>query len=366
MRILDRYILKSVFGIFLGCLLTFAFLYVIIDVFSHLDEILKQKVTIIVLLKYYASFMPIIFAQVTPICCLLSTLYAFGKLNRDNEVIAMRSSGLSVMQIARTIIVFSLLVSAVSFWIGDKIIPSSLAVTEKIKDEMEKGTKKGKEKQPDIIDNLSMYGLRNRLFFISRFDFSTNTMYGITILGHDEKQNIINKIVAKKAVYTDGIWKFYHSITYDFTDNGQIKGEPRYAEEELVAIPEKPSDFLVQRQRSELMTISEIDNYIWRLSRSGANSVINNLKVDLYQRFTYPLTSVVIVLLGIPFALTIKKRATGLYSLGISIMVGFLYYVINAISIALGKKGVFPPFLAASFSHIITLSYSIYLIRKLP
>jgi len=131
-------------------------------------------------------------------------------------------------------------------------------------------------------------------------------------------------------------------------------------------ISETPTDFLSQRQRSEFMSIAQIDNYIWRLSKSGAVSVINNFKVDLYQRFTYPLTSVVIIILGIPFALMIRKRATGFYSLGLSIMVGFLYYVVNAISIALGKKGILAPLLAASLSHIITLASSIYLIRKLP
>jgi len=92
MRILDRYILKSVLSIFLGCLLIFFFLYIIIDVFSHLDEILKQKVNIDVLFRYYISYLPIIFVQVSAIASLLSTLYTFGTLNRNNEIVAMRSS----------------------------------------------------------------------------------------------------------------------------------------------------------------------------------------------------------------------------------------------------------------------------------
>jgi lipopolysaccharide export LptBFGC system permease protein LptF len=72
----------------------------------------------------------------------------------------------------------------------------------------------------------------------------------------------------------------------------------------------------------------------------------------------------VIVIVGIPFALTIRRRATGLSSLGIAIMVGFLYYVVNAVSIAFGKAGLFPPILAASLSHIMFLSLGLYLIRQ--
>lgn len=366
MRILDRYIIKSVLRLFLGCLLVFFFLYIIIDVFSHLDEILKQKVNLGILLHYYLSYLPIIFVQVSPIACLLSTLYTFGLLNRNNEIIAMRSSGLSIFQITKTIIIFGLIVSVFTFWVNDRFVPQSSLLTEKIKEQMETGAKKIKEKEQEVLNNLSMYGLRNRLFFVNKFSLAANTMEGIIILEHDEKQNITKKIVANKGVYKDGLWRFYQNITYNFDENGQIIREPQYLEEEIMAIPETPKEFLTQRQHPNFMTIAQIDDYIWKLSKSGATTVIRNLKVDLYQRFTSPLTSVIIILLGIPFALRMKKRATGISSIAFSIMVGFLYYVLNAVSIAFGKAGILMPFLSASLSHILALVSALYLINTLP
>jgi len=366
MRILDRYIFKSVLGIFLGCLLIFLFLYIIIDVFSHLDEILRQRVNIIILLEYYLSYLPIIFVQVTPIACLIATLYTFGMLNRNNEIIAMRASGLSIFQITKTVIIFGAIVSVFVFWVNDKFLPQSLSVTEKNKEQMETGTKKAEAKKQEVFTNLSMYGLKNRLYFINKFSLATNTLDGIVILEHDEKQNIIKKIVANKGAYKDGLWRFYQSITYNYNENGQIIDEPQYQEEEAMVITETPSDFLKQRQRVDFMTIAQINDYLWKLSKSGATTVIRNLKVDLYQRFTSPLTSVIIILLGIPFALKMKKRATGLSSLGVSIMVGFLYYVLNAVGIALGKSGSLIPILSASLSHIIAFLSALYLINSLP
>jgi lipopolysaccharide export LptBFGC system permease protein LptF len=47
-------------------------------------------------------------------------------------------------------------------------------------------------------------------------------------------------------------------------------------------------------------------------------------------------------------------------------MVGFLYYVLNAVSVALGKAGILMPALAASLSHILALISAIYLIETLP
>lgn len=366
MCILDRYILKSVLSIFLGCLLTFLFLYIIVDVFSHLDDILKQKISLSNLRLYYLAYLPIIFVQVAPIACLLSTLYTFAKLNRDNEIIAMRASGLSILQITKTVIIFGIIVSVFVFWINDKFVPASLSLTEKVKEQIETGTKKTKEKKPEVIDNLSMYGLKNRLIFVNKFSLITNTMEGIIILEHDEQQNITKKIVASKGAYKDGLWRFYQSITYNFDENSQISGEPQYFAEEIMAIPETPQEFLNQRQHADFMTIAQLDDYIWRLSKSGATTVIRNLKVDLYQRFTLPFTSLISILVGVPFSMMIKKRATGLSSLGLSIMVGFLYYVLNAISIALGKAGILIPLLSASLSHLLILISTLYLIKSLP
>jgi len=366
MRILDRYILKSVLTLFFQCLLTFLFLYIIIDVFSHLDEILKQKANLELLGSYYLAYLPIIFVQVSPIACLLSTLYTFGSLNRNNELIAMRSAGLNIFQISKTVIIFGIIVSALVFWVNDRFVPSSMYLTERIKTQMESGTKKGKEKEREIITNLSMYGLKNRLFFVNKFSLATNTMERIIILEHDERQNITKKIVANKGVYKDGAWTFYQCITYNFDENVQIKGEPQYLEEEVMDIPETPHDFLNQMLHPDYMTISQLKNYMERLSKSGATTVIRNLRVDLYQRFASPFTSIVIILLGIPFSMIMKKRATGMSSVGLSIMVGFLYYVFNAISVALGKAGILMPALAASLSHIIALITAIYLIEHTP
>jgi len=366
MRILDRYILKSAVSVFLLCIFLFLFLYVVIDVLTNLEDVLKYKVALETLVTYYLYSLPIMFVQVAPFACLLSTLYTFGRLNHNNEIIAMRSSGMGIFSISKTVIIFGFLVSLFVFWTSDRIVTKSLAVTQKMRGEMWEDKKNIRDKKQEVINNLAMYGLRNRLFFISKFSVADKTMEGITILEQDEHQNMTKKIVANKGVYEDGLWKFYQCITYEFNRHGQIIQEPQYFEEEVMTIPETPQDFLSQKQSTTFMNVTQLDDYIWKLSRSGATSVIRNLKIDLYQRFTSPFTSMIIVLLGIPFSLMMRKRATGLSSIGISIMVGFLYYIADAVCIAMGKGGALMPVLSASLSHIIALAFSIYLIESLP
>jgi len=302
MRILDRYVLKSVVSIFISCIFVFLFMYVIIDVLSRLEDILKLHVHFSLLAQYYLVNLPVMFIQVAPFACLLSTIYTFSKLNHNNELIAMRASGLSIFYITKTAIIFGFLISLLIFWVSDRVAPGAMLLTKQIQTKMEEGKQTDKkEKKIEFLTNLCMYGSRNRLFFINKYYPSTKTMEGVIILEQNEQQELIRKIVANKGVYEDGLWRFYQSITYNFDLNGQIIDEPQYLEEEIMTIPETPNDFLSQRQKPEYMTINQLDNYIWKMSKSGATSVIRNLKIDLYQKFTSPFTSLIIILLGIPF-----------------------------------------------------------------
>lgn len=363
MRILDRYIIKTVLKTFLGCIMIFISLYVIVDIFGHLDEILKQRLSLADLGQYYLSFVPIIFVQITPIACLLATLYTLGNLTRHNEIVAMRTSGLSIFQITQTLIIFGIMVSILVFLVNEKFVPTSLNLVEKAKIKARDKSKQAGKKE--VIENLSMYGLKNRLFFVDKFSLVDDTMERITILEQDEHHNLTKKVVANKGVWEDGLWKFHQSLTYNFDENGGIKGNPQYLEEEIMDIAEDPQDFLSQRRHPELMNIPQLKDYIFRLSTSGAKAIVRNFLVDLYNRFTYPFTSLVIIIVGIPFALRIKGKMATLSSFGISFTLGFLYYVSNAISLASGKAGFLAPLIAASAGHILFLCLGLYLICSL-
>ncbi len=365
MRILDRYIFKSVLGLFLACIFIFMFLYVIIDILARLEDILALKVPFEILIRFYLTNLPAIFLQVSPFAGLIATLYTFGKLNRENEIMAMRASGISVYQISKTVIIFGLICSVFAFWINNIVLPKALNENQKYKEKIERNMNKAKEKALGVINNLAVYGLKNRLIFITKFSLATNTMEGITILQHDEHQNLTKKIVANTGAFKDGAWTFRQCITYEFDLSGQIKNEPQFLDEEIMDIPETPRDFLSQKQSPDLMTAAQLNNYIWKLSKSGATGVIKNLKIDLYNKFTAPLTNFIIILLGIPFAFKMKKRAMGMASLGLSLFAGFLYYILGAICLALGKAGVLSPLLATSLSHITAFLTGIYLISIL-
>ncbi|MFH1360246.1 MAG: LptF/LptG family permease [Candidatus Omnitrophota bacterium] len=365
MRILDRYISNSVISIFVSTILIFCFLYILIDVASNLSEIIDRKVPLNILLLYYSTFLPVIFIHTSPIACLLAVLLTFSRLNNNNEIIALRSSGLNFWRIAKPALSFALIVSALAFWVNERYVPQASANSEDIRNEniiLQVDTERKKKAD---IKNLTFYGLKNRLFFIDSFDPNTYELKGITIIGQDDRQNMREKIVALEGVWTGIAWKFHQVQMTSFEESdGELKEKIKYYEFKLMDIKETPKDFLRQRLNVTSMNIQQLYSYINRFSHSGAVKALNNLKVDFYQKIAFPFRNIVIVLLGLPLVfMTERRKAATFTSIGIAIGIGFFYYVIEAVSIALGKGGAIAPLVSACFAPFIFCCIAFYLIR---
>ena len=359
MRIIDRYILRSLISAFLGSLFLFLFLYIIIDLFERLDEILKNRIPLSVLRDYYLTFLPTIFHHTAPLASLLSCSYTLGRLNRDNEILALRTSGLSILKISKSVIFFGLTLSICVFFINERY---AYLAQKEIRDIEAEYFSKEKSQN---FKNLAFLGENNRLYFIQNFYPEKNKIEGITILEHDENFNLSAKIIAEKGVFQKDFWILYESLRYRTTPDGSILGRPVYFDEKVSDIREKPQDLIRERISPEFMNIKDLSRYINKLARAEAETVVRNFKVDLHNKIASPFTSLIILFPAIPLAFSMRKKRVGFFSLGICIILGFFYYVIGSICLNLGKIGVFPPFLSAWLSHLLFLSMGIYLSFKI-
>ncbi len=366
MRILDKYISSSIITIFVVTILVFCFLYILIDLASNLNEIINRQVPGPVLASYYSSFFPIIFIHTSPIACLLAVLLTYSKLNSNNEIVALRSSGLNFWKMTKPALFLGIIVSILAFLVNEKFVPQATVNSENIRNENIILEVDSERKKHAKIRNLTFYGLNNRLFFIDSFDPDTYELKGINITGQDDLQRVREKIIALRGEWTGSAWKFFQVYTTRFhIVDGILTEEAQYHEEKIMEIQETPKDFLKQRLNVTSMNIAELSDYIDRFSESGAFKALSNLKVDLYQKMAFPFRNIIIILLGLPLVLmTDRRHAATFTSIGIAILIGFSYYVLEAVSLALGKGGAIDPFVSAWLAPAIFLSASIYLIQK--
>jgi len=361
MRILDEHIIKEFISSLLMSIAVFLFLFIIIDSFTHLDDFIQRKVETIIIVKYYLAMMPMIFIQTSPIACLIAMIYTMGKLNYNNELIAMRSGGLSIYKIVYPIFVMGIIISLVSFLISEKI----LTETQKLSDEIKTKYIDKKVHAEEVLKNLAIYGFENRQFFINVFNTKTNELEGLTVLEQDNQQNVISKMFANKVRWLDNAWIANQCFVYKFDQYNHVT-DSQYWENYKLNFQETPDDFLRQRQKISNMNSKELYDYIHKLSGSRAETAIRYLWIDFYQKIASHFTILVMIFIGLPCSIAIRRKAVGFSSIGISTLVALFYYVILAISIALGKNNVFPALASVLITPAIFICSSVYLVYLTP
>jgi len=361
MKIIDRYMSKSFTASFIWCLFVFVTMAVIIDIFSFIDDIVKYKIPFQSLFAFYFYYTPSIFIQITPMAALLSTIYMLSNLNKNNEIIAMKSSGIGLWRILTPLLVIGFLISTMTFIINDKVIPITSKISQMIRrDELEKN--KIDLNKARVIDNVAVYGTGNRIVFARSYDTVNKKLTDIIMHEHDVSENLVSKITAASGIWTGNSWKFIKVIIYKVDNGGKIMGPPEFYAEKIMPLKERPRDFASKEWKSDFMSYKELRKYIENFRGSGMK-IMKNLLVDLHYKIAFPFISLIIIMVAAPFAL-LTMRGGVMIGIGMSIVIGLLYYAIIAISLAFGKAGIFPPMIAAWFGNVVFTALGIYLLNK--
>jgi len=361
-KILDKYITKSFVLPLFYCLVIFYLLFIVADVLGHLDEILKNKVPLFILAQFYLSFSPLIFVQTAPIAALLATVYLLSSMNKNNELTAMKASGINLFSAIMPIFIIGIILGLCIFYVDENIAPGASVASNKIKTEYIEAGKDKKEVKS--VENLTVYGKNDQMIYAKRFNSADNTLHDIIILEHDKKQNLKRKIIAKKAIWTGGKWRFQDVIIYRFDELTQPKGMILNFDKKIINMPEDPSELLKGELTASYMNYPQLKTYIKRLE--GENNVtINRLKTDLYFKLALPFCILIMILLGIPFALTTVRGGVA-SSMGLSIIIGLVYYACIGISLALGKGNFLPPLVAAHLPNVAFFVIAVTLIKRAP
>lgn len=361
MKILDKYITKN-FLLPLGyCLFLFMMLYVITDVFGHLDEILKNKVPAIILTQYYLSFIPLIFVQSIPIAALLAIVYMLSALNKNNELTAIRSCGISIARLLLPIFLIGIILSLSSFIINERIVPKTTVAVNRIKEEfIDASPSSGGDRKE--LRNLTIYGKENQMVYAKIFDTEKNILYDIIILENDNENRLKRKIIAKKALWMGANWIFFDCVLYKFTDDGKPQNQAEVYDKRIIKFPYPPNEIKEFNIQTNYMNYKQLTEYIERIPRQDSKTK-NSFMTDLHFRTAVPFVTIIIMLLGIPFALA-TKRGGAITGIGISIGIGLLYYGSIYFTLALGKGGLLPALAAAHIANVVFFITALALLTR--
>jgi lipopolysaccharide export system permease protein len=188
-RLLSSYLLRQLAAPFLFALGALTSLMLLSQIAKKFGSLVGKGLPWTVIGEVFALSIPFIVAMTLPMAVLLAVLYAFSHLAADNEITAMRASGISVYQILVPVLAWGVFMSAFNFAFVDQVLPRSNARLRNLLIDI--GRKKPTfELREQVINEVppSQYFLR-----ANRIDASTGRLREVTIydVGGDASRRII-------------------------------------------------------------------------------------------------------------------------------------------------------------------------------
>jgi len=348
MRILDRYCFRQLVPVWVWCMMVFVFVSCLVDLFEHLDEILRYHIPARTVWQYYLNFMPLVAVRASPLALLLSCAFVATRLVRHQELLAMNASGTSLIRASLPFVFVGWLVSAVVFVVNERVVPHTSAVYERLRQEAFRG-----KTATQTLENVAIMDNQNRLYHARLFDTTHQELSDLTVLEHDAHNRPRKTIYAHRVIFTPHGWLLLDGRVYRMGPRGTLTGEPEVFVERLLQFPVTPQSFQQPETRPETMRYGELRRLIGHLKYSGITNIRRHA-VELASKVTLPLMNVVVCLIGFVGSTRFSVRGR-LRGLGTSLGWGVLYYLGVAVGQGIGKEGLLPVILAVWLPHFIAV-----------
>lgn len=359
MRILDRYVVKQVLPVWLWCLIVFIFMSCLIDLFEHLDEIIRFHIPMETVLAYYLNFVPFVFVRASPLALLLSAAFVASRLSRHQELLAMNASGTSLLRASVPFVFVGWLASLAVFVVNERVVPTTSAVYESIKREAFE-VHQGKT----TLENVAVIDTFNRLYHARTLTLGTHELSNLTILEHDWRNRPTKSVYAQRAIWTKHGWLLLYGTISRLEPNGAMRGEPEPFVERLMTYPVTPESFRQPETHPETMPFGQLRLLMSRLKQIGLTNV-RRYEVELISKVAIPLMNLVVCLIAFAWSTPLQLRGN-LRGLGLSLAWGLVYYVAVGIGEGLGKRGLLflPAMLPVLAPHVLAVWWSLRALRR--
>jgi len=359
--LLDDYVLSDFF-VYLGMILsTFLVLVLVFTLFELLGDILRNKVPATVVAEYLLNVTPYLLYNVAPLVMLLAVLVTFGVMQRSNEITAIKATGTSIYRIVTPVIVAAAVFAAALFFADQFYLPHTNKRQEALHNQI-----KGKPPQTYLRpDRKWIFGQANDIYYYQFFDPDRDTFGNISVFQLNKASfTVTRRIHADRARWAENLDRWEYERGWVRTLNVSAIADYRPFEVSTFNdLPEAPAYFKKEVKQYSEMNYEELHKYIRDLQQSGFDVV--RLRVELNKKLSYPLITLIMAVLAIPFALSTGKRGA-VTGVAVAVGIAVFYTVVSRLFEAMGDLSQLPPALAAWSPDLIFVLVGGYLILKVP
>lgn len=368
MSLIDRYILKEwavgfvlTLGVVLGML-------VLQNMYESLSDLLNTDATAQQIVIYYLLALPGYLPTILPISFLVSLLFSLGNLHRNNEIIAMRAAGSSLLRISRSLWFVGLALSGFVFYLTAQVIPKTVEQARTFFENLEYASQDSavEDKKLGLIYNLGFDNAdANRLWFMNRFSERAWLAMGVNVHTRNDDGVELSRLSAKEAYFNEltGHWVFLdgRELIMD-AETGDPLRTVVFKERGYEAYKEDPVLMLSMHKDPDELSLLELKRVMDTVP-AEENPAVHAYTTRYFNLLAAPFSCVVIVGLAVPFAVAGVRQNP---MIGISKCIGYfgVFFVLMSVASVLGERQIIEPVVAAWLPNGLMFCVGLWLFKR--
>ena len=321
MNIVNRYLIKettySILLIMVALLAMFAFF----DLLQELESVGKGTYGIGKIIIFVMLSAPGHIYEIVPVAVLIGTIYSLGQFARNSELVIFRVSGVSIANIGLSLLRIGLAFALITFIVGEVLTPISEKTAQRMRIK--------------AIDSVIAQDFRSGLWVKDGKNFVNveqvlpdAQLLNIHIYEFDENFQMKMVSQAKTGIFNGENWDLT-DLTQTYLEKSSVKSNHlAKAEWKSLIRPELLNILLVVPEK---MSAWNLYSYISHLTKNKQKT--SRYEIALWAKVVYPMASLVMVLLALPFGF-LQQRSGGVANkLFAGVLLGILFQVLNKVSL---------------------------------
>jgi len=362
--IINRYVFKEFIPPFLICIIFFTFLFLMAKILLITNLVVNYNISLSKVILLLIYFVPYFLVFVVPMSVMMAVLLTFLRLSSDNEIIALKTGGISIYGLLPPVLIFCLTGYIVTFILAVYGMPW--------------GKTSIKELTVDVAASNLELGLKERIFndnfkdvmlYVNEVNLKKGELTDVFV--EDKRtENIISTIVAPRGVLISEKDKLVFRLRlFDGRINqvsiknksvNSISFETYDINLDLKSALTDTRRKWAQKDEKE-MNLSELRYFL--ANATDKNSRYYDALIELHKKFSIPFACFVLGILALPLGAQLKSSRRS-YGLVVGLAFFLFYYLLLSVGYVLGNRAYYPPLLGMWVPNIVIGSVGFYLLIR--
>ena len=356
--LLDAKILRPLALNFAAALAALIAIFLIFTLFELWRQIAANGVGAQVVANYLLFLLPFVSVQLIPASVLIAVLFTYALMAKRSEVVAWWGCGQSIYRLMVPAVVFAAAIGASLWTVQERIMPGANIRQDALRARIRRG-------EPRAMTSTGREWLASaatgRLYAYDYDEGAGGVLKSPAIYEFDDEGIHLRRVLlARQAA-----WTAPTALTLSAAETLQVSPPPllaRARQEQLtLAGVERPEVFKPGVDRPSQLSASALSKYIRTLKQRGESA--SALILALHRRYAAPWAVFVMLLLGLPLALSFGRRGA-MTALTFAICVAAAFWAVSSGFEQLGNRALLSPVVAAWSPTMIFAALGIYLLAR--